>query len=79
MMKPCFFLSIRDNSVWIDYDNKTKRLRSYSEFISFLQSKASELGLHIHDLHVRSSGQLNFPRQYTKNPDTIALAKRLRR
>lgn len=51
---------------------------SVEDFDQFMASEAQRLGADLNDLRVSVSSTMDFPEEYTSDPETLALVKALR-
>lgn len=77
-----FYLTINSDKVVVEFDGTkggriSRPVLSAADFDAFLTSKANEAGVTVDDLSVMISSTLHFPDEWTKNPETIALAREL--
>lgn len=84
-MKPAtyFLLTVKNDRVVVVYDGThggeiTKVVDSSAAFGEFLRSKAAEAEVDVGALTVMCSSTMDFPREFTANAETIALATELR-
>jgi len=78
-----FYLTIRSDKLWIEFDGThggrhSRQIMSENDLRQFLISKANEAGIAANELSVMASSALDFPEEFTKNAETIALARAIK-
>jgi len=73
------FLTIENDSVVLMDDRDVSyRVDSVEGYRLLLESEASRLGVTVEDLTVMASSSMDFPEDFTTNPQTVQLARELR-
>ncbi len=78
-----FYLTILKGWLVVQYDGPrggkvTRRIKGAQEYARFFQSKATEYGVPVEDLHIMASSSVDFPEEYTDRAEVIELCNRLR-
>lgn len=75
-----FFLSIKDDNVVItrNHGYALVVVSSVAMFHQYVAGIAAATGEKIEDVPVYASSSMDFPEEFTDNPDTIKLARALR-
>jgi len=73
-----FFLTIENGKLVVKYDGThggriTRVIRGPQDYNDFFVSKAHEAGVEMAALNIMGSSSLDFPDEYTKDKDVLAL------
>ena len=80
MVKSSFILTVKSDGVDVNYDGRSlgQCFRTWNDLKAFLACKAVEYGIATKDFKVMVSSSMDFPHEYTDDPEVIALAKMIR-
>jgi hypothetical protein len=78
-----YYLTIEDDAVAIKVyfgltDSKTAvRVKTAKDYCDFFETEMKRFGLKEDDLHIQASSSIDFPDEYTSDPDTIKLCEQI--
>jgi hypothetical protein len=74
-----FFLTVEKDGLWVrNHTGHRWKLKTVEQYNEFFARKARQYNLDIEDFTILCSSSLDFPEDYTRNKDTIALCNLIR-